>query len=235
MPDQGLFDGLVAEVIVASVDDSSDSGRVDVDAEVTEPFVRLGSRGLEKGVSFLGHVVANDLAKDSFKSAKLEGQRGPGTGTSGGGGGRGTLGVPLGIGGPDHEPMLCILVLVLGGPAASEALGVKAGEHFKPGGAAFGGSLGPGVPARVLDEPVYVFCNAVSKTVAVGAGLECHDVRDNSKVDCSFEVIVDCAGDKGFGYGVVAMGGLEGFLFGFPLDFFGPEDSNNNFVGPFHP
>ena len=82
--------------------------------------------------------------------------------------------------------MLCIFILVLDGTSAPVPLCIKTGQHFQPGGATFGGAFGPGVPAGLLDEPVYVFRHAVGEAIAEGAGLEGSDVGDASDVGGSF-------------------------------------------------
>ena len=71
MSEQGLLDRLVAKVVTGSVDDSLDGSRVDVDAKVSQPLVRLGAGGLEEVVRSFGNVVANDLTEDGLEGAKL--------------------------------------------------------------------------------------------------------------------------------------------------------------------
>ena len=80
MPEQGLLDRLVPQVVVGGVDDSLDGCRVDVDAQITQPLVGLGVGGLEEVMGILRHVMADDLAEDGLEGAKLKGKGGPSTG-----------------------------------------------------------------------------------------------------------------------------------------------------------
>ena len=66
----------------------------------------------------------------------------------------------------NHEPMLSIVVLTLGGPTASETLGVEPGQHLDPGGSAFWCSFWPGVPDGALNESVDVFREVVGEGAA---------------------------------------------------------------------
>ena len=68
--------------------------------------------------------------------------------------------------------MAGFFVFTLGGPAATKPLCIEAGEHLDPGSAASRGAFRPGVPDRVLDEPVNVFSKAIEKAAAEGVGFE---------------------------------------------------------------
>ena len=71
MPEEGLFNGLVSQGVIGGVNDTLDGRRVDVDAKVSQPLVRLGAGGLEEVVRSFRHVVADDLAEDGLEGAKL--------------------------------------------------------------------------------------------------------------------------------------------------------------------
>ena len=92
--------------------------------------------------------------KGGFEGSELEGQGGPRTRCFGEKSRAWVDTASLGLAGAEHEPVLGVVVLALGRASAAEALGVEAGKHFDPGGAAFGDPLRPGVPPGLLDEPV---------------------------------------------------------------------------------
>ena len=131
-------------------------------------------------------MLANNPPEDGFEGADLKGKRGSGARGSGAGVGGGGPSFVIGVGCPDQESMLGILILVLDGATAPVPLGVETCQHFQPGGTTFGVAFRPGVPAGLLDEPMYVFCDAVGKAVAEAVGLKGSDVDDVSDVCGAF-------------------------------------------------
>ena len=108
-------------------------------------------------------------------------------------------------------------------------LGIKSSNHLYPRGATFVASAGPGFPGSKLDKAVYVSGKAVREGVVKGAvEIVCHN--ESTNVFQLLRVVVDRAGDGHLGVGVLAV--CKGVCLspGFPLQFFGPVNCNNNFV-----